>query len=273
MSAKTALEMINGLDEELLLGALEEPAPKKKTLHFKKLRWVAAAAAVALFAAVPVIAYTFNLTAEYYEESDYWSVYSEEARFALDEFSTELLKEAYEEEAVSVQRLFQRKEELEEFLGIKMPKNKALKVYNLNTLQITDSLNKSIKGRYMMFFGKGNTEDLIRVSVHTSYNDENFYEYVNYEFITEKMPYKNAGSGWQKEMSSRNYTDPKKYTAPDGRECVVAEIEHKSYRHEMGEWGYVGITMAGRVNVAVEVRGFDKEATYNRLIEILDNFE
>ena len=51
---KNALEMINALDDEFVLSAMEEPKAKIRPL--KKLRWTAVAACIALLLAVPVVA-------------------------------------------------------------------------------------------------------------------------------------------------------------------------------------------------------------------------
>ena len=53
-------EAMENINDELILGAAEEP--KRKTHPIRKIKWTVLAAAIALLIAVPVVARTFELT-------------------------------------------------------------------------------------------------------------------------------------------------------------------------------------------------------------------
>ena len=94
MNSEKFYEAMENINEELILGAIEEP--KRKFGTVKKLRWSVLAAAIALLVAVPAVAKSFGITLAHNEEYGYWDVYNEDARYALDEFSPELLEKAEE---------------------------------------------------------------------------------------------------------------------------------------------------------------------------------
>ena len=67
---KNALEIMNDLDDEFVLSAMEEP--KAKIRPFKKLRWTVAAACMAVLLAVPAVAQAMGLTLEFDSEVNAW---------------------------------------------------------------------------------------------------------------------------------------------------------------------------------------------------------
>ena len=266
-------EAMENINDELILGAAEEP--KRKTHPIGKIKWTVLAAAITLLIAVPVVALTFELTVNRHE-SGYWDVYNEDARFALDEFSPELLERAEEIDNPEGMDfiLFGSIRDLEDFLGLELPRNKALKAQHLSTVHMKNHAGEEMQGRYMVMLGKGQTEDLIRVDVGTSYFEPDGIDIlVNYDFITEKMPFENAGAMWTVESEYHKTTDPEIYITQNGRECAVAEMEYTQFTEEAGEYGYIGVVMAERVVVRIQMRGFDKAKVYDRLIEIHENFE
>ena len=94
MNSEKFYEAMENINDELILGAIEEP--KRKINPIRKIKWTVLAAAIALVIAVPVLAKNFGITLANNEEIGYWDVYNEDARYALNEFSPELLKRADE---------------------------------------------------------------------------------------------------------------------------------------------------------------------------------
>ena len=212
MNSEKFYEAIENINEELVLGAIEEP--KKKIYPIRKIKWTVLAAAIALVIAVPVIAKSFGITLVKHEEYGWWDAYNEDARYALDEFSPELLKRAEEmnspEGAEDILLISIR--DLEDFLGLELPRNKALKAYHLSTVHMKNYAGKEMQGRYRVMLGKGQTEDLMRVVIGTNYYEPNGISImVDYNFITEKMPFENAGVGWNVESDYHKAGDPEIY--------------------------------------------------------------
>ena len=86
---KNALEMINNLDEKLIENAMEEPKTRKNLIAFKKIRWTAAAACIALLMAVPAVAKAIGLTLEFNPEANAWNAKTD-GRFSASEYSVDI---------------------------------------------------------------------------------------------------------------------------------------------------------------------------------------
>ena len=128
---KNALEMINALDDEFVLSAMEEPKAKIRPL--KKLRWTAVAACIALLLAVPVMAEVFGFTLDFDANKNHWEA-NTNARFALEEYSEEV-KSVKGQEYFVMQDIF----EAEEFLGIDLPDNAVLEK---SAMSVTDTVER-----------------------------------------------------------------------------------------------------------------------------------
>lgn len=115
---KNALEIINNLDDEFVLSAMEEPKAKIRPL--KKLRWTVAAACMAVLLAVPAVAQAMGLTLEFDSEVNAWKAETD-GRFAEDEYSAEI-------RGITGQKMFIHEsiDEAEKFIGIDFPKNAVL---------------------------------------------------------------------------------------------------------------------------------------------------
>ena len=112
---KNALEMINNIDDEMILSAMETPKAKEKILSFKKLRWTAVAACVALLMAVPAVAQAIGLTLEFNPEANAWNAETD-GRFAENEYSKEVRE-------ITGQKMFihESLDEAEKFIGKTAP--------------------------------------------------------------------------------------------------------------------------------------------------------
>ena len=274
MNNEKFYEAMENINDELILGAIEEP--KRKFGTVKKLRWSVLAAAIALIIAVPVVAKSFGITLAHNEEYGYWDVYNEDARYALDEFSPELLEKAEEMDNPEGMEfiLFSSIRDLEDFLGLELPRNKALKAYHLSTAYMKNNAGEEMQGRYRVMLGKGQTENLIRVAVGTSYYEpDGINIMVDYDFITEKMPFENAGHAWEEDGRFYSSEEPETYITENGRECVIVKQEHKGTNSSETKCGYVGFVMIDRINIRVDVRGGSYDEARERVIEILVNFE
>ena len=267
-------EAMENINDELILGAAEEP--KRKTHPIGKIKWTVLAAAITLLIAVPVVALTFELTVNRHE-SGYWDVYNEDARFALDEFSPELLERAEEidnPEGIEIYP-FIGKTRTEEFLGIKLPDNPALRISALRMLHRVDEEGKTIaSGNYRVVLGKGQIDKLIRVSVMTMYwFPGGRTEYIDYDFITEEMPFENAGHSWEEDGRFHSSEEPETYVTENGRKCVLVKQEHKGPEFSTEKYGYLGFVMIDRINIRVDIRCASYDEARERVIEILENFE
>ena len=119
MKSEKMLNAMENINDELIIGAMEEP--KMKKFHsIGKIKWTVLAAAIALLVAVPVMAEVFGFSLDFSETDKYLDV-NTNAVFAAEEFSEEV-------RAVKGQEYFvmQDMAEAEEFIGINIPDNAVL---------------------------------------------------------------------------------------------------------------------------------------------------
>ena len=253
---KNALEMINDLDDEFVLSAMEEPKAKIRPL--KKLRWTAAAACIALLLAVPVMAEVFGFTLDFDANKNHWEA-NTNARFALEEYSEEV-KSVKGQEYFVMQDIF----EAEEFLGIDLPDNAVLEESEKRFVK-TEFMESGIKREVHCSVSVGENEgNLLGTHTDTWHSFGENTVNVSYHTICEQNPYENGGGfgyGLEDELSKSE-----KYINKSGRECEIVLIE--------GEYDYqeMAVTEVNRVLVSVMVYGQDKESVRNVVTKILDAY-
>lgn len=253
---KNALEMINALDDEFVLSAMEEPKAKIRPL--KKLRWTAVAACIALLMAVPVMAEVLGFTLDFDAIQNHWSV-NTKARFALEEYSDEV-KSVKGQEYFVMQDIF----EAEEFLGIDLPDNAVLEKSEKRFVK-TEFMESGIKRELHCSVSVGENEgNLLGTHTDTWHSFGENTVNVSYHTICEQNPYENGGGfgyGLEDELSKSE-----KYINKSGRECGIVSIE--------GEFDYqeMAVTEVNRVLVSVMVYGQDKESVRNVVTKILDAY-
>ena len=256
---KNALEMINALDDEFVLSAMEEPKAKIRT--FKKLRWTAAAACIALLMAVPVMAEVFGFTLDFDANKNHWKA-NTKARFALEEYSEEV-KSVKGQEYFVMQDIF----EAEEFLGIDLPDNAVLE----------ESEKRFVKTEFM----ESGIEQEVHCDVFVGENEGNllvantnaWYNYNHGSGITINITYYTVcaenpieGGGGFGYLLEDKLSESEDYVTPFGRECKIVSIE--------GEYDYeeMAVTEVNRVLVSVMVHGQNKESVRNVVTKILDAY-
>lgn len=189
---KNALEMITGIDDEMILSAMEIPKAKEKTLSFKKLRWTAVAACIALLVSVPVMADVFNLKVEFNPETNAWKA-NAEGRFAVSEYSKEIR---------NIDGTFINKnlEDAEKLLGINFPENETLENAKKHYVYMEFPTGRAENGAVHCLTTVAENEGNL-LGTHTSafFNLKADGEYMNriaeviYSTVCEENPYENGG--------------------------------------------------------------------------------
>ncbi len=262
---KNALEMINDIDENLIVNALEEPKKGRNTVPFGKLKWTALAACLAVVMAVPVFAEIFGFTLMFDENDKIWNA-DTNARFAFEEYSEEV-------QNVKGQEYFtmQNMEEAEKFLGIDMPDNAVLKTAEPKFVDTEYLSNGNKQETHCDVFVGENEGNLLGAYTEAYYylgeEPERNLVNVNYFTVCEQNPYENGGGfGYGVEYA---FTDGESviYTSSSGREWAVVSFESEYDYEEMG------VAEVNRVLVAVRVYGLDKESVHASITAILDAYE
>ena len=217
---KNALEMINNIDDEMILSAMKTPKAKEKILSFKKIRWTAAAACIALLMAVPAVAKAIGLTLEFNPEANAWSAKTD-GRFSASEYSEEVRE-------ITGQKMFihESLDEAEKLLGINFPKN---------------SVIEEAEKRYVYTdFAEGVGEDgEIHCNSYVVVNEghimgthtmayfilEKSTVEIIYSTVCEENPNENGGGFG---VSFENEAASESYIAPTGREFKIV-IEKDDY--------------------------------------------
>ena len=253
---KNALEAINNLDDDMIFSAMEEP--KAKIRPFKKLRWTAVAACMALLMAVPVMAEVFGFTLDFDAIQNHWSA-NTNARFALEEYSEEV-KSVKGQEYFVMRDIF----EAEEFLGIDLPDNAVLEESEKRFVK-TEFMESGIKQEVHCSVYVGENEgNLLGTHTDTWHSFGENTVNISYHTICKENPIEGGGGfgyGLEDELSKSE-----KYITPSGRECEIVSIE--------GEYDYqeMAVTEVNRVLVSVMVYGQDKESVRNVVTKILDAY-
>ena len=253
---KNALEMINALDDEFVLSAMEEP--KAKIRPFKKLRWTAVAACMALLMAVPVMAEVFGFTLDFDAIQNHWSA-NTNARFALEEYSEAV-------RAVKGQQFFvmQDMSEAEEFLGIDMPDNAVLEKSEKKFVKTEFNESGIEQEVHCDVFVGENEGNLLGTHTDTWHSFGENTVNISYHTICKENPIEGGGGfGY---LLEDKLSESEDYVTPFGRECKIVSIE--------GEYDYeeMAVTEVNRVLVSVMVHGQDKESVRNVVTEILDAY-
>lgn len=268
--SKNALEMMNNIDDDMIFSAMETPKKKGKILSFKKLRWTAVAAALALIVAVPVVAETLRLETEYNSEEEKWEVKSREfvSYYSLSEEIREDAKNW--KDLFALGKAFWRMEQVEEYLGFELPKNKYLP--NPSYFNIR-SEGKSYAGKYWVrpwsdpegkvcdITIKGTTNGhLGRITeITTTYRIETAIDETTL-----------AGRDFLKENSLHKNGELETFTNPNGIDYVIFVKRNKTGQGLNGVEGYI---VVDGISITVEARGYQPEELYERVKTVMENFE
>ncbi len=264
MKSEKMLNVMENIDDELIIGAMEETKVKK--FHsIGKIKWTVLAAAIALLVAVPVMAEVFGFSLDFSETDKYLNV-NTNAVFAAEEFSEEV-------RAVKGQEYFvmQDMTEAEEFIGIDMPDNAVLEKAYPHSVQ-------------MDFFSEGNPQS-VHCCVFVGENEGNllcahaeaWYLFKNpdnlspgsvsvnviYKAVCSQNPSSEvAGYGFNMDDI---VPEIEEYITHSGRECEIAFYEGYTF-------DAMGVTVVDRMLVIIEVSGNDEAAVREATLEILDAY-
>ena len=217
---KNALEMINNIDDEMILSAMETPKAKEKILSFKKLRWTAVAACVALLMAVPAVAQAIGLTLEFDSEVNAWKAETD-GRFAENEYSKEVRE-------ITGQKMFihESLDEAEKFIGIDFPKNavieEAAKCYVYTDFAEGVGEDGEI---HCNSYVVGNEGHIMGTHTMAYFMVEKSTVEVIYSTVCEENPNENGGGFG---VSFENKAESESYINPSGREFKMV-IEKDDY--------------------------------------------
>ena len=272
---ENVLEMINDIDNNLIERAMEEPKRKKNVLPFKKVKWTVLAACLALALAVPVVAETFRLKTEYNEEEEFWNVYTEEVvpydsiSDEVKEFTKNLHDGGYKDYNFM---LFWNMNEVEEYIGITLPKNSLIpispgaKTYFTVDGKIIDS------GRYHVHVSDYGTGEVgkIHIEMHGRLSGGMESYDTTYEIVTDKHPNGRSETVFAKESRDHKDGELENFTNAAGIDYVILTKRNKTGR---GLNGVTGFIVVDKVMITVDGRGYDKDDVYERVKSIMENFE
>lgn len=252
---KNALEMINSIDDEMILSAMETPKASKKTLSFKKLRWTAVAACLALLVSVPVMAEVLGLKVEFNPETNAWKA-NAEGRFAANEYSKEIRSTTGQKVFIS-----ESLEDAEKLIGIDFPENAVLEnaeKYYVNTEFLNGKAeNGDIHCLTHAVENKGNflgTHTMMYFNVKAENDYANKIAEVIYSTVCEENPNENAGGFG---ISFENESAKESYVNPFGKEfeIVVSCDDYGNYSlYAFGESNRFLITISVNANGEFKAR-------------------
>lgn len=260
---KSALEMINDIDENLIESALEQPKRRKNTLTFGKLKWSVLAACLAIVMAVPAMAEVFGFTLAFNENYSSWNAETT-ARFAAEEYSDEV-RNVKGQEYFTMQSMA----EAENFLGINLPDNAVLEAAEPYFANVEYSRNGTNQKIHCDTYVGENEGNLLGTHTQAYYviGEEFGGNFVNvvYSTVCEENPNENGGGfGYSTDTA---LGERESYVTPFGRECNIVSFD--------GEYDYEEMAVAevNRVLVTVIVSGYEKDSVRETITAILDAYE
>lgn len=261
-------EAMENINDELLLGAIKEP--KRKIHPIKKIKWTVLAAAIALLVAVPVVAETLHLETEYNAEEEKWEVKSCEF-VSYSSLSEEVREDAKNWKDIFVLgKPFWRMQQVEEYLGFELPKNKFLP--NPHNFHVY-SEGKEYEGRYWVrpwSDPEGNVFDITIKGKTNGYLGRITEITTTYRISTAKDETTLAGRDFLKESCEHKNGELETFTNRNGIDYVIFVKRNKTGQGLNGVEGYIVIN---GINITIEARGYQPEELYERVKTIMENFE
>ncbi len=249
------LTAINDLDDDIIMSVNAEP--KKGSVHpFKRIKWTAVAAAVAILAAIPAAAYALGFTTIFNESENLWEAYSN-SRFSVSEYSEEIQNL---EESVRVP--FSELGDIEKFIGISLPRNSVLE----NTEAFFSKTNigdEEIETHWLALVGI-NDGTLLGTHAIGYYSTEHSTIAVSYSAICEDNPYENGGGFG---VIAENGADEESYTSPNEREFKILSTFGN------GLYKKVAFTEIDGILVTVDVVGDDESLVGSDIFEIINAYK
>ena len=255
---KNALERINDLDDEVVLSAMEEP--KAKIRPFKKLRWTAAAACMAVLLAVPAVAQAMGLTLEFDSEVNAWKAETD-GRFAEDEYSAEI-------RGITGQKMFIHEsiDEAEKFIGIDFPKNAVLEEAEKRYVYTDFAEGVGEDGEiHCNSHVVGNEGHLMGTHTMAYFIVDKSTVEIIYSTVCEENPNENGGGFG---VSFENEAASESYVNPNGREFKMV-IEKDDY----GNNSIYAFTDCDGILVTVSVNIHGEARARGILYKVLDAYK
>lgn len=249
------LNAINDLDDDIIM-SVNKPSKKTSVHPFKKIKWTAVAAAIAILAAIPAAAYALGFTMIFNENNNLWESYSNN-RFSVVEYSEEIqnLKE-------SVRIPFSESGDIENFIGITFPKNSVLENID-EVFAETNYDTEETKEHWLALVGI-NEGKLLGTHAIGNYSTEQSTVTVCYSAICEENPYENGGGFG---FVAENGAEEESYISPCEREFKILSTFGDGFYRE------IAFTEIDRLLVTVDVVGSNKEIVRSDLLEIIDAYK
>lgn len=266
MRSEKLLSAIGSIDDELILQAMT--ARSENTNH-RRTRWIkyaAVAACLCLLLALPIVAARNEMLVDFFADMTGWHIRSKEY-FADKDFSREVRSLSKKAAGESTNLPMENLEQVEEFLGIAIPKNPLL------TAEIADKVHMEVETngqsvRYdtpcLVYLAFSEDGSVVAADTHAAYRYKQMHLYVTYRMTTEyAVSIGGGGMGNQNADMAQLQT----YITDSGRECAV-------FFEKSGDGIYSGrgYTVVDAVLIELSLIGRSEENIQQAITEVLEAF-
>lgn len=255
------LRAIGGADERLIEEALEVRAKRKPAV----LRWVAVAACVCLLLASPVGAAMVGRLVELWPSEKTVSYHINE-RICIENLSDEVVNALNGQEETVLLYPMDTVEDMEAFLGVKLPENEVLSDAELKNFDTIIEKGKEYRSPCMVHLFGNEEYGLTCVDAKMYYQIENAYIFVMYRAATEQMPYENGGGvGFDTEQFVRE-----DYVSAEGLTAVI----YKRYTgvDPLVNWSGYAVTTVDGYLVHISLHAPTEQEVVDTMKLILDAY-
>lgn len=255
------LMAIGGADERLIEEALEVRVRRKPAI----LRWVAVAACVCLLLASPVGAAMVGRLVELWP-SEITVRYHINDRISMENLSDEVVNALNGQEETVLLYPMDSVEDIEAFLGCKLPENEMLTNAQLKNFDTVTEEGKEYRSPCMVHLFGNEEYGLTCVEARMYYQIENAYIFVMYRAATEQMPYENGGGiGFDVEQFDRE-----DYITEEGLSAVI----YKRYTgvDPLVNWSGYAVTTVDGYLVHISVNAPTEQEVVDTMKMLLDAY-
>lgn len=254
------LMAIGGADERLIEEALEVRVKRKPSV----LRWVAVAACVCLLAS-PVGASMVGRLVELWSSEKNVSYHIND-RISMENLSDEVVNALNGQEETVLLYPMDTVEDMEAFLGVKLPENEVLSDAQLKNFDTIIEKGKEYRSPCMVHLFGNEEYGLTCVDAKMYYQIENAYIFVIYRAATEQMPYENGGGiGFDVEQFDRE-----DYITEAGLSAVI----YKRYTgvDPLVNWSGYAVTTVDGYLVHISVNAPTEQEVVDTMKTLLDAY-
>ena len=255
------LMAIGGADERLIKEALEVRVRRKPAI----LRWVAVAACVCLLLASPVGASMVGRLVELWSSEKNVSYHIND-RISMENLSDEVVNALNGQEETVLLYPMDTSEDIEAFLGCKLPENEVLSDAHLKNFDTVIEEGKEYRSPCMVRLFGNEEYGLTCVEAKMYYQIENAYIFVMYRAATEQMPYENGGGiGFDVEQFDRE-----DYITEEGLSAVI----YKRYTgvDPLVNWSGYAVTTVDGYLVHISVNAPTEQEVVDTMKTLLDAY-